>query len=239
MKYFIFGSSGGLGSYLTKNLATSTNQTVGIDIRQGEHTSLIIDSSDLISVQTYIDDIVKNENSSICFIMSIAQSSRIRGGEKYLLYANSIREFLSESELFIRICHSLNEYSSQSFRHYIIVIGSVLSDKISLTESPLYSSSKACLLQLAKYAAIDLMSKVSINTISPALMARSLESQEFLDKHLSSIDPNLEVTPYSDIIKTIKFLTLEGVNSLKGKNIILDYGLEDLEVFWATKESIS
>ena len=70
-------------------------------------------------------------------------------------------------------------------------------------------------------------------------MARSIESQEFLDKHLSSIDPNLEVTPYSDIIKTIKFLTLEDVNSLKGKNIILDYGLEDLEVFWATKTSVA
>ena len=239
MKYFIVGSSGGLGSYLTKNLATTSHQTVGIDIRKGEHTSIIIDSSDSISVQEQIDNIVKNENRPICFIISIAQASRVRGGEKYLLYANNLRKFLSDSEIFMRICHSINEYSSPSFRHHIVVIGSVLSDKISLTESPLYSSSKACLLQLAKYAAIDLMSKVSINTISPALMARSLESKELLEKHLNHIDPNLEVTPYSDIVKTIKFLTLEGVNSLKGKNIILDYGLEDLEVFWATKESIS
>ena len=59
-----------------------------------------------------------------------------------------------------------------------------------------------------------------------------LRSKKFLEDRLSRFKKNIGITNYEDIYQTIIYISNSNLNSLRGKNIVLDDGLGDLEPFY-------
>lgn len=67
--------------------------------------------------------------------------------------------------------------------------------------------------------------------ISPALLFRNQSSKEYINKTLSKCKVLCEPTSYDDIYKLILFISTSGIRSLRGKDIVLDFGLESIDGF--------
>ena len=165
-------------------------------------------------------------------------NNRIKGSnilENFIIKENNLITLQFNSLLSYCMCFGIyTRYTCRKkiqkiFKSNLISIGSVLSNKVSLVESPLYSASKAASLSLINYLSIKLRpKKIYCNTISPGLMARNEKSKN--SWKIGSIGlKNIGITNYEDIYQTINYISNTNLNSLRGKNIVLDDGLGDIE----------
>ena len=112
---------------------------------------------------------------------------------------------------------------------HLISIGSVLSNRVTFMESPIYGASKAASNELIKYLSEKLKEEnIICNTISPCLMARNNEVEITLKHYLSKLNKHTNITSYKDVLSTIKFISTSGQKSINGQNIILDDGNNNL-----------
>tara|TARA_A100001388_G_scaffold277138_1_gene267025 strand:+ start:1894 stop:2637 length:744 start_codon:yes stop_codon:yes gene_type:complete len=241
MLYLIFGSSGGLGSNLVKFFKKDKKNVKGLDISASAYTDYLIDFNDTKKLISLVKEICLPYEMAICCIYCAIPNNRIRGGdilENYIIKENNLITLQFNSLLAIACAlesiQDMNaEKNSKIFKSNLISIGSVLSNKVSLVESPLYPASKAASLSLIKYLSLKLSKKqINCNTISPGLMARNEKSKKFLEDRLSRFKKNIGITNYEEIYQTIIYISNSNLNSLRGKNIVLDDGLGDLEPFY-------
>lgn len=233
MKYVIIGSSGGLGSFLYQELRTPSSSTIGVDICPSQTVDILLQPN----FDHLLSDIQRFLNTSydpVTFIFSVAQPDRLRSFTRPSDLALELETILVRPiNLLLFIATFLQDYcpNARNLCH-LITIGSVLSDRFSRAETPLYGASKAAIRSLVRDLSISLMNyNVCVNTISPALLFRDQSSKNNLLKQLSTTGLPFRPTPYVDIANTIKFLTHGNLSSLRGQNIVLDYGLEHMESF--------
>ena len=241
MLYLVFGSSGGLGSNLVKSFKKEKKNVKGLDICESAYTDYLIDFNDAKKLISLVKKICLPYEMPICCIYCAIPNNRIKGSntlENYIIKENNLITLQFNSLLAIACAlesiQDINaEKNSKIFKFNLISIGSVLSNKISLVESPIYSASKAASLSLINYLSIKLrLKKIFCNTISPGLMARNEKSKKFLEDRLSRFEKNIGITNYEDIYQTINYISDSNLNSLRGKNIVLDDGLGGLEPFY-------
>ncbi len=241
MLFIVFGSSGALGSFLIDSLNSNQLNTLGLDLNDSETTDYVIDFRNIENFSNLLEQIIRQTQEPICSIYCAIPSSRIRGEcqlKEYIKSENNLIELHINSLLIIsdtmeKYCISNFTGKDKDKSNHLINIGSVLSERVSLMESPIYSASKSAAHSLIKYLSVRLLSKkISCNTISPGLMARNVSSERYILEKLSKLNKNIGITPYSDILQTIEYIVNTNLNSFKGQNIILDNSLENLEAFY-------
>lgn len=232
MNFIIIGSAGGLGSYLFNSLNKLHHSIVGLDIIPADTVTKVLDTTKL--TKESITESLCLFNGPCAIIISIAPRSRSKGIANCSSIKSDSSDYLcANSDLLIDVADCLQNFSSQfNNESHIINIGSVLSNRFSCAENPAYGASKAATNSLVRDLALLLSEKnICVNSISPALLYRNEESLAFLEKQLSRYKIKCKPTPYSDVLKLIEFITLSGIDSLRGKDIVLDYGLESIEAF--------
>jgi len=235
VRFLVVGAAGGLGSFLSRKLRDCGHEVHGIDVIDGPTVDSVVPMTQSISCFCdIISDLFTRYKTPWSVIISIAVRGRSRSSTSYEIIHEDIQELIClNSLLMIKTAECLSR-SSRSFdeESHIINIGSVLSDKYSSKESPFYGASKAAAKSLVRdLAAISLKDNICINSISPALLFRNSLSLDYLKKHLNKYSSYISPTAYVDIYKLIEFISLSGIKSLRGKDIVLDYGLEDIEGF--------
>ena len=241
MIYIIVGSGGGLGSYLYSYFESRSFQTIGLDISDSPFVDLLLDE-DFSNLDLDLRKLLSSTSEPISFIYSIADPNRSRSFQNPIDLTYQLQAALVKPlSLFLSIASFLQHYSPKtSSLCHLVSIGSVLSDRFSRAETPLYGATKAAINSLVRDLSIYLMEyNVSVNSISPALLYRDQESQSNLQSQLSCTRLPFQPTSYLDIAKTIQFISKNCVKSLRGKNIILDHGLEDVESFDLLRHYIS
>ena len=211
MNYIVFGSAGGLGSFLVDQL-TKTYKTVGIDILASKTTHYVIDPNCAKNIKSTVEEILDNTDAPYCVILCIANRSRIRGSFEIddRFQSDIGKDLINEPKILMNLANSLSKHSIKaSEESHIIYIGSVLSRKIVPSESPIYGASKAASIQLLKWLASDLLvHNICVNSISPALMARNSDIKKVLLDNLRDIGDSYGITSYSDVLKLIEFIAM-------------------------------
>lgn len=233
MMYVIVGSGGGLGSYLYNYFDSRGYRTVGLDILDSPYVDILL-NDDFSNLDLELRNLLSSLSEPITFIYSIADPNRSRSFQNPIDLTYQLQVALVKPlSLFLSIASFLQHYSPKaSSLCHLISIGSVLSDRSSRAETPLYGATKAAINSLVRDLSIYLMKyNVSVNSISPALLYRDQASQNNLQSQLSCTGLPFEPTSYLDLAKTIQFISESCLKSLRGKNIILDHGLEDIESF--------
>lgn len=233
--YIIIGSSGGLGSYMVSQLRNEGLTVFGLDILPSSYTDYVLPTDDDEFCIQSISTILASHSGPVAIILSVASGNRLKGGSTLRDHLYRASDLLIEPKLLLLAASCLQEYSKKSTSvNHLINIGSVLSSVISLGESPLYASSKASSLSLARYLAVELhKNNIKVNTISPCLMARDEVSKNQIKSNLSKLGRDFNLTSYGDILSTIRFIVESGIKSLNGADIVLDDGLELLETYWS------
>jgi len=234
LNYIVVGSAGGLGSFLWSEFKKAGYNVFGIDVLHAPTVdSIIPPTQNVIAFSTAISILFDSHEGPWTIVISIAMRNRSKCCS-YEFIQDNISEVLSlNSELLAQTARCLSRVSTRfAEQSHIINIGSVLCERFSSKESPIYGASKAAAKSLVRdLAAISLKDNICINSISPALLFRNEMSFEYLNKYLLKYSEYIQPTSYEDIYKLIKFISLSGVRSLRGKDIILDFGLEDIEGF--------
>ena len=232
MKFIVIGASGGLGSSLVISLRTSGYKVFGIDINSSPTVDIVLSSS--FNLIEAINTCKETSEGPYTFVISIAQKNRHKGITGYLENLHDFSTILSFNSIpILQVASCLQDvailYPEQS---HIINIGSVLSDFYSTFESPSYGASKAAAKSLVRDLSLVLAEKnICINSISPALLSRNQASKEFINKTLAKCKVLCEPTSYDDIYKLVIFISTSGIRSLRGKDIVLDFGLESIDGF--------
>ena len=235
MNFLIVGSAGGLGSYLFRKLKDSSHCVYGIDVIKDPHVDFILpNSSDTNSYFELLSVLFSQTRSPWTVVITIANKGRSRLSSNYEFTSEDISSILSLNSHLLTLTAKALSATSNDFveQSHIINIGSFLSQFYTSKESPIYGASKAAAKSLVRdLSIIALKDNICVNSISPSLLFRNQASLDFLNKYLSFYSENIQPTAYIDIFKLIEFISLSGVKSLRGKDLVLDYGLEDLESF--------
>ena len=234
MNYIIIGSAGGLGSYLFNCFYNESSKVYGIDIVEGATVNTVLDLHSEDSFNMVLKTNFKDMDGPCTIIVSVANRDRARSDESLSLLEEDLSQnLITNPKFLIQSAKFLQSYAPQfSNESHLINIGSVLSMRYSTAESPVYGASKAATKSLVRDLSVSLIKdNICVNSISPALLYRDSSSfahlKNILDTHKSGCSP----TSYQDIYLLIKFIAESGIKSLRGKDLILDYGLEDIEGF--------
>ena len=234
MNYIVVGSAGGLGTFLWCEFKKAGYRVFGIDVVDSPTVDSVLPPTQNVNAfSDAISILFNSQEGPWTIIISIATRGR-RKTSSYEFTQDNISEDLSlNSELLAQTARCLSKVSPHFTEpSHIINIGSVLSERFSSKESPIYGASKAAARSLVRdLAAISLKDNICVNSISPSLLFRNDMSLEYLNKYIQKYSTHIEPTSYADIYRFIEFISLSGIKSLRGKDIILDFGLEDIEGF--------
>lgn len=234
MNFIVIGANGGLGSYLIEQFKENANIVIGIDIYEGANADYIINPASNSSTYEVVGDCLKYLDGATTIIVSVAATNRLKGEASCSNIKSEISNYLDiNPKILLDVGECLTstapKYKDES---HLINIGSVLSDHFSNAESPAYGASKAATKSLVRDLGLLLSkSNICVNSISPALMSRNHKTHEFLSTQLKAYDPYCSPTSYADVYKLIHFISHSGIKSLRGKDIVLDHGLESIESF--------
>jgi NAD(P)-dependent dehydrogenase (short-subunit alcohol dehydrogenase family) len=234
MNFIILGSAGGLGSFLLRYLRKNFYNSFGMDLVSSPEVDFKLDQNNSQSLRGALINCFSSCDGPWTVVISIAAPQRAKGISDCATIKHNIADFMPVNSLILLdvidcIQHFAQNASEES---HVINIGSVLSDRFSTAETPAYGASKAAVKSLIRDLSIlHSSNNLCINSISPALLYRNDKSHEFIMERLSHYSLPLEATDYSDIAKLIVFLACSGIKSLRGKDIVLDYGLESVDGF--------
>jgi len=234
LNYIVVGSAGGLGSFLWSKFKKAGISVLGIDILDAPTVDYVLPlTQNVIAFSSAISILFDSHEGPWTIVISIATRGREKPASYEFIHTNISEELSLNAELLAQTARCLSKVSNHYTEHsHIINIGSVLSERFSSKESPIYGASKAAAKSLVRdLAAISLKDNICINSISPSLLFRNEISLEYLTKYLQKYSEHIQPTSYGDICKLIEFISLSGIKSLRGKDIILDFGLEDIESF--------
>lgn len=229
----IVGSAGRLGSYLFDEMQRE-GEVLGVDVVEGRTVDHIITDNKMQSYADWLREVLKGIKKPVRIILAVAPTWRAKGTGDLTSQLSDLTDFGSvESGLLLMSANILAEMNQEcSLRHNIVVIGSPLSSSISLSESPIYASSKSATRSLMKYLALALMNRnVNVNMVTPALLANNDQLLEIIRGNLEKLKLGFDVTPYGEILKTVLFIS-SGITSIRGQEIVLDYGLMDISSYW-------
>jgi hypothetical protein len=218
-----------------------TEPVLGVDTRDGLRTNFVINGCNMASYMGWIKETaLQYSEVSIRVIIAIAPSQRSKDSLDMSAHLADLKDFgMAESELLLTTAKALSENrSSLSVENHVVVIGSPLSGSVAISDSPVYASSKSATKTLVKYLAAALgPQKVNVNMVTPALLANDQAVLEVIRENLKPLGLSIDVTPYNEVLKAIRFVSSD-MTSLRGSEILLDYGLSDLSSYWTLARSL-
>lgn len=237
----ISGTSGLLGSSLTKLFLELGSKVIGIDIKKQniKHKNffhLSFDISNEKKVKDSLKKIIKQfkkidviiNNAGISFFTKFEQRTKLEMNKTFNVNIigtiNLCKNyFILHKKLSLKQCKIINIGSiygslSPDFRIY---------GKKDNFNSEVYGITKAGVTQLTKYlAAMMASNNINVNCMSPGgiLNEKNKQNKKFINKYSKRVPMN-RMAKVNDFHTCILFLASENSNYITGQNILIDGGL--------------
>jgi len=233
-KILITGSSSYVGRALIKNLSKS-NQLFCIDkkiVKKGNlpnikyFTSNVMNEKKLINIKKQIEKKVKNIDVIInCFV-----DQNYLSFEKQTLqnFKNSVTTNICGTFLITKIFHNLLKKSKDpQIINFGSIYGIVSGDpKIypdQKVTSDAYAASKAAIIQLTKYYAVNLSKyNIRVNCISPGGIFNN-QNKKLINNYIKKV-PVKRMANINEIVGSVKLLLSQESKYINGHNLIVDGG---------------
>jgi len=222
----VVGGTKGIGLTLVEELA-NYGHYISVVSRNSPKSDLFLSNN----ISHYQADISIHEQI-VSFLNSIFNSKHEL---KNIVFMQRYRgeEWLSEfNTALISTSNIIDHAVSYGFKNGSIVIANTIASQYVVDEQPInYHVSKAGLLQLMRYYAVNLGSeKIRVNSVSPAMVLKDdtrekILSDEKLMQVYKQIIPLGFIPSSKQISDVIRFFCSDSSSAITGQNIIIDGGI--------------